>query len=208
MSIAAGGQEVPSLPCLCTHDPYGPDVPPLVLPPAVIDVEDDVPEPTPQIGDRILVLREEWLRLILDGKKTQEIRNRKTRRGLVWLGLNGKVYGQVEITEVKDLTEEEFRRCGDAHLWPEDRPVPYKRICGYTLANLKVLSQPLPYYRPDSPIGWGRFRLSASDELPQSAAARKRAGEHQGNMKLKVKKEAVAKDAFPRGQGGAREHDC
>ena len=199
---AAAEDQVPSLPC-ASADVV--DLPLLVLPPTVIDVEDEIEtEIKPHIGDRILIVREEWYRKIVDGKKSMEIRRTKTRPGLVWLGFDGRVHGQVEITEAKVLTEGEFRACADAHLWPEDAPVPYKRLCGWNLANAKALPKPVPYWRRRGPIGWVRFRSSATDELPK-AAAKKTAGGKQSGTKRKAKEEIVTEDGDSPGQGRLQE---
>ena len=40
----------------------------------------------PRHGERILVLRREWLELILSGRKKMEIRGTRLREGDVWLG--------------------------------------------------------------------------------------------------------------------------
>ena len=203
--------EIAPLPCV-TDDGYcAIDVPPLVLPPTVIDIdaEDErATEMIPQIGDRILVVREEWCRKILEGKKTMEIRSTKTRPGLVWLGFDGNVYGQVEITHAKVLTEAEFRARADAHLWPEDSPVPYTRLCGWNLANAKVLPKPVPYWRQRGPIAWIRFRSSATDKLPKAAAKTKAEGK-QGGTKRKAKKEIVTEEEgdSPE-QGLVQESEC
>lgn len=56
-----------------------------------------LPLDKPQIGDRVLVLREPWLMKVLTGEKTLEIRSRACRLGRTWLGREGKVYGSVDI---------------------------------------------------------------------------------------------------------------
>ena len=34
------------------------------------------------------------------------------------------MYGQVEITRATIMTEEDFRRSSEAHMWPEESPLP------------------------------------------------------------------------------------
>lgn len=127
---------------------------------------------------------------------------------MTWLGFGGKVHGQVEITDARELTEAEFRDCADLHLWPADCPVPYKRLCGWNLANAKVLPKPVPYWRPDGPIGWNRFWVSAADKPTKAATKKKKEGK-QGGTKRKAKKEILAEDGDLRGRGRVKkEGEC
>ena len=51
----------------------------------------------PKHGDRILVVRPHWIRLILSGEKTLEIRARNLSPGKYWLGSRGVIYGRVKL---------------------------------------------------------------------------------------------------------------
>ena len=52
---------------------------------------------TPRTGDKILVLKWQWLQLILDHKKTMEIRGMALRRGRYFLGFKKNIYGWAEF---------------------------------------------------------------------------------------------------------------
>ena len=145
-----------------------PDVSPLALPPSAAH-EECHEEVAPEENDRIMVLKEPWLSLILAGKKTMEIRSCRAQCGPVWLGRGGKVYGRVTITQAVKLTKEQFRSYRGAHLWPSDQPPPpYKTLCGLSLAEPRPLPAPLPYWRPPKgPIGWNLFRVSEKDQAPK-----------------------------------------
>lgn len=120
-------------------------------------------EQPPRIGDRVMVVQDQWLELILDGKKTMEIRGCKYRAGFVWLSSKGCVYGSVTITSSIDLTAAEFRARSTEHLWPENRAQPYKRLCGLLLVGARRLAAPVPYWRPPAAIGWNIFRNGPED---------------------------------------------
>lgn len=122
-----------------------------------------LPLDKPQIGDRVLVLREPWLMKVLTGEKTLEIRSRACRLGRTWLGREGKVYGSVDIVGTQPLTEQEFRDKGALHHWPADEPPPYNKIVGWTLSGARALETPLPYWRPRTAIGWNVFREKEED---------------------------------------------
>ena len=135
----------------------------LELPPACVDVGGGGVELVPATGDRVMVMKEPWLGLVLSGKKTMEIRGQRAQKGLVWLGRGGQVFGRVNITGVLVMDEEEFRKHGHAHMWPKDMPVPYERLCGLILAEPHRLATPVEYYRPGHAIGWNKFRASKED---------------------------------------------
>ena len=51
----------------------------------------------PRVGDRVLVLKEAWLRMILDECKTMEVRGARLREGDCWLGHRGVIKGRACI---------------------------------------------------------------------------------------------------------------
>ena len=56
----------------------------------------------PAVGDRVLVMRQPWLDLVLSGEKTLELRATRHALGRVWVGMGGKVYqdgGTIRITQ-------------------------------------------------------------------------------------------------------------
>lgn len=133
----------------------------------------------PEIGDSIMVLKQPWLGHILRGQKTLEIRSRKHKTGMVWLAQGGQIYGRCNIEAAEELTIEEFRALEHQHLWPADQDPPYKpRLCGLQLADVHVLAEPVPYWRPRSAIGWHLFRREESD-LPMKTAQKKRKPEQE-----------------------------
>lgn len=133
----------------------------------------------PEIGDSIMVLKQPWLGHILRGQKTLEIRSRKHKTGMVWLAQGGQIYGRCNIEAAEELTIEEFRALEHQHLWPADQDPPYKpRLCGLQLADVHVLAEPVPYWRPRSAIGWHLFRRKESD-LPMKTAQKKQKPEQE-----------------------------
>ena len=122
-----------------------------------------VPALTPQVNDRIMVVREPWLDLILSNTKTMEIRGCKARPGLVWVATKGRIHGHVDITKSIDMSPEEFATRRAEHHWPEGRGLPYEKLCGLLLANPSRLPAPIDYWRPPSAIGWNVFRKGPED---------------------------------------------
>ena len=110
----------------------------------------------PKHGDRMLVVRPHWIRLILDREKTQEIRGRNLSPGKYWLGSRGVIYGRVQlkpgtlIDSVEAWTELRFR-----HRVDSDRP-PYKKNYGLPIQHAKRVRR-VPYTHPRGAIGLVRF---------------------------------------------------
>ena len=154
----------------------GPGVAGLATPamlPIAVETQENQKETIPKLGDRVMILKEPSLWDILGGRKTMEIRCKCISPGFAWLGMGGKVYGRVNITSARRLTIEEFRSCTDAHMWPEHEPPPFKTLCGLTLSEPHALPDPIPYWRPQAPIGWNKFRTCEKD-LPPKRRKRKR----------------------------------
>ena len=128
----------------------------------------------PEVGQRVMVLGQPWLELILSGLKTMEVRGSKCQLGMVWLGYAGLIHGRVVISSAAVLDEDEFRAALPLHRWPEDKPLPYKRCWGLMLAELVVLPEPVPYWRPGGAVGWNIFRRTSQDVVPKASLNCKR----------------------------------
>lgn len=161
----------------------------VVAPPAVLE---------PQIGDRIMVVREPWLGRILRKEKTMEIRNKRSRLGPVWLGCDGHVHGYANITDACVMTVEEFRGKAELHLWPSDAAPPYQRLCGLSLEGARPLPKPIPYWRPRTAIGWNIFRVKQDDMRPEAQ------GKAQDSKKKRQAKAKAKGESRPKARRGAK----
>lgn len=92
--------------------------------------------PEPRVGDRIMVVRQPWLNLILEGTKTMELRARKHWPGRVWLGMGGSIYGWATISDAVAISFEDFRAREPEHRWPSGAEVPYPHPCGLILKDV------------------------------------------------------------------------
>lgn len=111
---------------------------------------------------RALVIREPWITLILDGRKTWEIRGSnckiRGRIGLIRSG-SGLVVGTAEIVDSKGpLSDEEMRANTSKHRIPPEAldgiRNRYKNIYAWVLANAKPLPKPLRYIHRKGAIIW------------------------------------------------------
>jgi hypothetical protein len=113
--------------------------------------------------DRALIVRKEWLDLILDGGKTWELRSRHTNvRGAIGLieAGSGLVVGRANLTDsICLLSIEEWRGGVSQH------KVPY-RNCehlaekwnhAWVLEDAERFDTPIPYQHPKGAVIWVRF---------------------------------------------------
>ena len=103
--------------------PWDVDLSASQLPRARAEEEEEEEESSraPRVGDRVMVMKDPWLQMILSGDKTMEIRSCKCRPGFVWLAAKGMVHGNIIITESVELTPEEFEARVSEHRWPANR---------------------------------------------------------------------------------------
>lgn len=109
---------------------------------------------------RALVIREPWINLILEGRKTWEIRgsncNIRERIGLVRSG-SRLVVGTVEIVNARGpLTFDEFSANVAKHCMPPSAfySLPYRDKYAWILADPKALAEPFPYEHPRGARIW------------------------------------------------------
>ena len=81
----------------------------------------------PRVGERILVLREEWLERILTGQKSLEVRGTRLREGEAWLGCRSMIWGKVRLGPAMAIgTVQQWVALRPRHLIQTDA-LPYKR---------------------------------------------------------------------------------
>ena len=110
----------------------------------------------PKHGDRMLVVRPHWIRLILDREKKLDIRVRNLSPGKYWLGSRGIIYGriQLEVGTLIDSVETWTELCR-RHCVESDQP-PYRKTYGLPIQNAKRVKR-VPYSHPRGAIALVKF---------------------------------------------------
>ena len=108
-----------------------------------------------------LTLKQEWLDLILTGRKTWEIRSQPThKRERVALAQSGTTVlrGDVEIVNCVRLDAQSFAASMDKHCVPQNRHTEviggYAKIFAWELARPRRYITPIPYKRMPGQVGW------------------------------------------------------
>ena len=112
---------------------------------------------TPARGERILVLRQHWMNLILNGEKTLEIRGKQLKQGDVWLGYRQEIVGKAYLGEaiLIDSTESWDERRSQHRV--ETLFLPYKKTWGLPLTKVSRLRRKIAYVHPRGAVGIVRF---------------------------------------------------
>lgn len=108
---------------------------------------------------RGLIIKKEWLDLILSGKKTIEIRSSKTSCiGETIYLLESKTHlvrGTCTIQRVEKLDETKWNETKDKHLVPcKFNQLPYKKSYGWYLQDVTKLDKEFSYSHPKGAVIW------------------------------------------------------
>jgi hypothetical protein len=112
----------------------------------------------PAPGDRILILRQPWLDLILSGAKTLEIRSRRLARQTYFLGCQRCIYGSALVSDAFVIhTARQWQALFPQHRWSVDQK-PFRTTWAHKLSLVARAGAPVPYSHPRGAIGIVLFR--------------------------------------------------
>ena len=122
------------------------------------------------VARSVLIVKKTFADLLVDGKKTGEVRSRRTmKRGLVYVSASGKggaetVIGLVHIVDCEGpVSVERYKELAGVHLvtpgsgfGPPDGGLPYKRTYVWHVSGAQRLDHPLPCPRKHC-VTWATF---------------------------------------------------
>ena len=112
----------------------------------------------PRDGDRILVLKQNWLALVLDGDKTMEVRGQRLKAGAAYFGWKGAIYASATLGDAVAIRDvQHWDRLRSQHRIPGN-VMPYKRVFGLPIQSVKRVSPPIPFLHPKGAVGIVKFR--------------------------------------------------
>ena len=110
------------------------------------------------MGDRMIVLKQPYTSLIMDGKKTLELRHQAVK-GEYYLAdsTTHTVKGKVTFGESRELSQEEYEntRCQHCVEHPTKR---YKKTVGTIITSVQALAEEPSYKGKRGAIGFARFQ--------------------------------------------------
>lgn len=107
-----------------------------------------------------LIIKPKWADLILDGKKTVEIRANKTNiRGVIGIIKSGskKVYGTAELFHCTELTKENFKIWKDRHrldITYGQLLTIYPKPYAWCLTKINKFNSPMKYEHKQGCVVW------------------------------------------------------
>lgn len=115
-------------------------------------------EPSLQRHNKALVVKAPWVDLLLDGKKTWEIRSQPTKvRGVVKLAQSGtgRLVGQARIIDCVKIKRAEFPKYFKKHRVPDLKAIlNYRHIYAWVIRDAARYVCPPRYDHPAGAIIW------------------------------------------------------
>jgi len=113
---------------------------------------------TPVRGEKILILKDHWLHLILLRQKKLEIRGVAYKPGKYYLGHKKLIYGSVQLGEPMPITTvDQFRLLRGLHRI-DSAKLPYAKTFGLPVLSVRPSSHRVPFTHPKGAIGIVRYR--------------------------------------------------
>ena len=107
---------------------------------------------------KALVVKKEWLNLILAGQKTWEIRGSSTsKRGWVHFAesqAGGKLRGRARLVNCFPVPTESFQRHYKKHCVPSLTMVPYKTVYAWVFEDAEEFEKPFEYEHKQGAVIW------------------------------------------------------
>ncbi|CAE7341560.1 unnamed protein product [Symbiodinium sp. CCMP2592] len=128
--------------------------------------------PVPEEGDRIMVMKEAWLQLVMNRLKTLEIRGAPAALGRTWLGCNGQIHGAANIVNCSIITEADFQATRAQHRHLGEMPN-YKKTYALALQDVTQLEPSIDYYRLPATSPWAVFRTGPTGKARRSGAQKR-----------------------------------
>ena len=106
---------------------------------------------------KALIIKERWLNLILDGKKTWEIRGSNTKhRGTIALACSGtgQIWGQADILDSFPINRESLANTVASHQVEDLSLITYANPHAWSLIKVVRYETPKPYKHPQGAVIW------------------------------------------------------
>ena len=108
-----------------------------------------------------LVIERYWLNLILNGRKTWEIRGKPTKlRCVISLAQSGSkhLFGEARVGDCLEIDRADFPNHVEKHFVQDVRMVKYSHIFAWVLEDVKRYPKPRPYTHPQGAISLVKLR--------------------------------------------------
>ena len=155
-------------------------------------------EAAPAMNDRMLVLRENWLRQIFDGEKTLEIRHQGLQAGLSYAGTSREIRGCIELGEpIAIQSMDQWNALLPRHRWTDQQALPYSKTFGLPILRYMEWRESVPYNWKQGCVGTAKFtpvtmKRKGSDSSSEESDKQKKKKKEKKNKKDKKRKKKVS----------------
>ena len=113
--------------------------------------------PSPQPGDKILIVKQPWMDMVLLGQKKLEIRALPYSSGNYWLGRKSCIYGLARLGRAIPIsTVTDWHALRPRHR-VESQTLPYRKTFGLPILRAVAVA-PMPYLHPRGAISLVKYR--------------------------------------------------
>ncbi len=110
----------------------------------------------PNPGDRILILKEPWLSMVIQGRKTMEIRSQPLS-GKFFLGFQKRIFGVMTMGSPQHIPDSQaFRRLHQQHRVRGS--LPYKKTFGLPILEVRAIKPPIAFKHARGAVSVVRYR--------------------------------------------------
>ena len=136
----------------------------------------------PVLGDRMIVVKEPYTSLIMDGTKILELRCRAVR-GEYYLAdsTTHTVKGRLTFGQSRELSQEEYENTRDQHCVKLVRKR-YKKTVGTIITSVQPVAEELAYKAKSGAIGFARFQPAIPKTLRIIVTRDDSLGENNGGV--------------------------
>ena len=106
----------------------------------------------PRQGDKISILKEHWLDMILSHRKTLEVRGRALKAGKYWLGCRGVIRGKIVLADAIPIPDEDTWDSLRERHCVESSFLPYKSTHGLPILSVKKI-KPVTFTHTQGAVG-------------------------------------------------------
>ena len=100
-----------------------------------------------------MIFKDGWVKLILRGAKTLEVRSCRYKEARYWIGCKEKIRGKCTLEkplQIKDIST--WKQLLPGHCCNTDE-LPYKKTWAFQISNVEIVSPEIAYSHPKGAVG-------------------------------------------------------
>ena len=113
---------------------------------------------SPQQGDKIMMFKDKWVKLLLNKTKKMEVRSKPFEEGIYWIGCKQMLLGSFRLGKGQHIkTIEKWTSLRSKHCC-ETNGLPYKKTWCFEVSEVEAITPPIAFKHPRGAISIVRYR--------------------------------------------------